>query len=244
MEKNKYFEEFVFNSTRLTQSILNMTLFSQLKKTEQEYSTKSFIKSFFAIIKITNLYYYKYFDLHDYLEKAKRKIRSCNDLDSLLEKIQEIFEKILLNNIMINYGLLKEKKIKVILQSNADKMKNDFFKLSLDKNYVSIFKLKYGHYSTNEYELSSPRYAEYTDKDLVALANILCKKQKLLNEHKVTYKKFIRNKTKELLPIYIYMREELKSLNLLYFFKLKKILYKNHGKCIFDNDIQYFMKEK
>jgi len=237
MKEKSYLDEFVFNPTFLTRSILNNTLLPQLIKYKQKYTIKNFSKKLILVIQLTKLYYSDYRCLYDFIIENNKKIDLVCDIRSVLEKIRELFDKILLINILIQYGFQKEKIINAVISSTAERMRSDFYKLSEKKITPKTFKKRFGHYSTNEYELAAPRYAEYEDKELLEFANQIFKKQKFKELQTMTYNDYTRGTIKYLLPVYIFLREEFKSLNLRYLFKLKIMLSNKYGKIKYNKDI-------
>lgn len=245
MGKDSYFNEFVFKPTCLTRSILEHTLLVQLKKSKHEYENKNFFKKLFLIIKFTKLYYFEYTSLYKFILENNKKNNFTSDIVNILEKIKEIFGKILLVNILIQYGFQKEHTVGLVINSIAEKMKNDFYKLSQGKISPNIFKKKYGHYSTNEYEVTSLKYAEYEDGELLNFAKQIFKKQKIIKSRAVSYNDYIEHNQQYLLPVYVFLREELKSLNLRYLLELKMVLMNRYGKKIpFNKDIKQIIRER
>ena len=209
-------DSFATNPSKITEHLVNIVL-KLNEKHESDFKEKNPLKKFANELKI-NLYLKEgYKDFYEFLKSYKipynisAEKNSIKKLALLFEEFEYIYDRIMLNNFALAYAYAKNKdKNKQITNpvlTIEDKKNLMLKKLAKKQITPKQFKEQFGHYALNAYELSSKRFEEYSDKELLKIAklaeNLEIKKEKVELEECLKQ----NQKQKEIIPILIALRE-------------------------------------
>jgi len=230
------FEDFIEDPSPLSRHLVKLVL-----SKKQKYDRLFESKNFFSKVKLRMHYQNQHRDIYNFICSYRRKDlpaeKTIQTIDLLFDELAAVFDAIALNNLLLTYAFLVEKnKSNPILTKEEEKL------LSLKKLYTGElsreeFNRAFGHYALNSYELSSKRFCEYSEEEILALARFLddfnIRKTTTLDE-------FMRTEAKNLFPAYSSLREELKYISLWIVqdlrFNFLKLASENNISNIFDMD--------
>ncbi len=225
-------EIFVENPSKLTKKFIEIV--DKKKKIYDELlKAKGFLRQIINGVKLRLWYKHKYEEIYEFVKHYDIKTDSVK---GLFQEFDKIADMIFLNNMLLMYSHLTEKKKKNISRiiTVEDKKMIMLKGVALKKNSCDEFKKKFGHYALNAFELSSPRFSEYNDNEIMKIAKFTkefeCKKNVELSN--------CIHKPEQLFHVYSALREELRSIALLIVskirYKLLKVAKEKKIKNIFD----------
>jgi len=244
-------EDFIENPTEISKHLIEIIIRVK-RKYDALLESRNPLKKIINNVKIRLWYLNKYIDIYNFIQRYKRSRTKKNkyplnspksaksavhikNMERLFREFEKIYEVISLNNLLLMYAFLtlKDKASPII---NKEDEKLLYFKKLFDGEIsCEQFKRKYGHFGLNAFELSSRRFSEYSQKELIDLAKYLKDFRPTKN---IKLDKYIKTKRKNSFAIYSALREELRYLALFIIndlrFELLKIAKKKKIKNIFN----------
>jgi uncharacterized membrane protein YgaE (UPF0421/DUF939 family) len=195
---------------------------------------KGFFSNIISGVKLRLMYKTKYIEIKKYVDSFSYNNKK---ITLLLKKIDEISSYIAINNLLLAYAFLTEKKRgKNIITKEDEKLEN--FK-NLYDGVISVkeFKKYLGHYGFDNFSVQSEKFREYEDEKLKKLSEFN-KDWKLIN--KIEYEDYIKKYENMKYPIYKYLREELKYLilKIIYEVRLKLLEIYKKQKDVFSLEMK------
>jgi len=218
--------EFVTNPSEITKKLVEIVL--KLSDKYESELKKNVFKKFINQVKLRLYLKQGYLEYYSFLKKYKLKDL---DLKELFDEFEKLYDKLIFNNFALAYAFVLEKDVKSPILTKEDE-KILFLKKLYDKKITKKqFDKEFGHYALNAYELSSKRFEEYSDEELMKIA-------RLTKNIKINKIKLEDYTDKKVIPVLIALRE-LAKYNILFIvkeirYKLLRIAKKNNIKNVFD----------
>jgi len=255
-------EDFIENPTEISKHLIEIIIRVK-KKYDTLLTSKNPIKKIINNVRIRLWYLNKYIDIYNFIHGYKhyqiKKNKPLKNIENLFKEFEKIYNTISLNNLLLMYAFLtqgdrsgsiigSEGEMKACFHFNRANQfqapliinKEDEKLLCFKKLYdgeisCEEFKRKYGHYGLNAFELSSRRFNEYSQFELMNLAKYLKDFRPTKN---IKLDKYIKTKHKNLFAVYSALREELRYCALFIIndlrFELLKLAKKKKIKNIFN----------
>jgi len=221
--------EFIADPSKLSLFIKDIAVKAEKKQVVKFYSQR-FLKRKIKKISLS-MQAQNYIPIYSYIlnfKKHKLTNKAWENIETLVLKLEEVFEKISLNNISLSYWLnFNKNKPSEILTKDEQRIN---FLINFHKRRISAQDLKktIGTFALNPFELSNPRLKEYSQSQIKILAQNAVD---LKIPAKPTLREYINKHGKDRFSIYSAMREELKWLAMeitadlrINFLKIAKIL--------------------
>lgn len=219
--RNNDLSEYIINPTKLSKDLIEKIFIEQIDDFKSKFNKKGLVGRIVNTFKIYYLYVTSYINDIDFLEKYKYK--KYHRFQDIINELIILANKVILNNIVLTYAFKIEKTKHQPVYTKSDLLYDYLVKLGLGKINYNQFRRKFGHYANNEYELSNKRYNELSNKELMDIAKIASKGNRV---NKLKISKYLKSTNNKLFPIYNYLREEYKYLILLYIKDLRLFLLK------------------
>jgi len=185
-------EEFVFNPSNITKELVKIVLKLNDKYEKQ---LKGILNRFKAQVKYRLYLKEEYKEYYSFLKSYKLDKKGLKELFLEFEKL---YDKLLFNNFALAYAYTLGKDIDSCVLTKEDE------RILLLQKDIKKFKKEFGHYALNAYELSSKRFSEYSDKELVKLQKLV---KNIKIKDKIKLEKYLEQKNKKIIPILIALRE-------------------------------------
>ncbi|MBN2423039.1 hypothetical protein JXB41_07480 [Candidatus Woesearchaeota archaeon] len=195
--------DFIEHPTTLSKHLLEI-IQEKTDKYDSLIKSKNIFENIIKKVKLRLKYLEEYKNIYSYISQFEIK---TNDILGLFSEFSEISEKIALNNLLLIYAQISEKQEPSKIITKEDLKLSCFNKLYHKKISINEFNKEFGHYALNAFELSSRRFCEYPEKEILKLASFTINyrlKKSLKLEEAVIMKK------SRLFPVYCALREELK----------------------------------
>jgi len=123
----------------------------------------------------------------------------------LFSQFDHFIPKMLYNNYALAYTHLQNREvISCPILTKEDEKILLLAKYANQKITKSHFTKKFGHYALNPYELSSKRFSEYSDRELMEIAKLAAN---INHPKKTSFNRYLKLNNKNISPILIYLRE-------------------------------------
>ena len=205
--KNNLTAELAIDPTRVSEHIVDLVL--QLNnKYEATCTSKNVLKKIKFAFNIKMYLKNGYLDYYNYLKSSMppmlKSQNSIPRLTLLFEEFEKIYLRLIFNNFALVHAYASNKVISHFIFTMEDKKIVFFKKLYHGQISRDTFNKKFGHYALNAYELSSQRFEEYSDSDLLKIARFV---SNFVVNKKTGLKEYISNGVKQITPVLIALRE-------------------------------------
>ncbi|MBL7157096.1 MAG: hypothetical protein ISS92_02910 [Candidatus Omnitrophica bacterium] len=208
MEKiNLEINDLAVNPSPITRDLLNRVSALDARY-QRALSGKNPLRKLTALSKVEAYLKNDFREFFVFLRDYKRPVfkeAGAKKIRLLLKEFENLFEKLILNNLALGYFYLKKGMIGENPVLTAEDEKILYLKRFFHgKVSESEFKARFGHYALNAYELSSRRFEEYSHDELLSLAKLAGK----VPEHKkTTLDEYLSLPPSDILPVLIALRE-------------------------------------
>jgi len=174
-------EEFVRNPTAVTQRLVDVAV--KLTEKHEKLLKSGIVKKLTSGFKLRMYIEDGYKEYYEYL---KQYVVTDASLEFLYEEFERVYDKIVFNNVALAYAYTLGKEILPVYTKEDEKMEllGKFYRREITREE---FDVQFGHYAINPYELTSKRFDEYSNNELMKIAQIASKisvgKKKTLDEH-------------------------------------------------------------
>ena len=193
--------EFVSNPSKITSHLVELVA-KLNEKHESLLKTKNILKKFKSG-----------FTLRMYMEDGYKEYCSflinyelpkSLKLEEWFAEFEKLYDKLILNNFVLAYAYTLNNDVSNPVLTMEDKKVLALKKLYDEKLTKQQFDKEFGHYALNAYELSSKRFEEYSEKELMAIAKLAAG---LEIKEKTPLEEYMATNPKNKIPILIALRE-------------------------------------
>ncbi|MGM5482208.1 MAG: hypothetical protein ACQESF_01990 [Nanobdellota archaeon] len=212
---NNFTIDLIKNPSNISKYILELAKESYNKHTRLASSSK-----FKDKVKMRILYLNEFNNIYSFLSDFSKN-KNTKDFKLLFKQLSNIFDYIAINNILLAYAYNVEKVTMNPVITKEDEKLFYLGKLYQGSITITEFNKYFGHYALNPFELSSKRFWEYSNKELLKIAKF-CEGFKI--NKTLSLEDYMKQKKEKLFPIYCALRESLKYIALLVVNDLRELL--------------------